>query len=119
MLSSDCADVYSYKTIRATMGTLFSSRIYITGDLSKAILSVKNSGRRVFASTLGKNSLLLDKIELKEGDSFVVGNEGQGVSERIYKVCDGAVKIPITDAAESLNASAAAAILLWHIRKLK
>lgn len=117
VLSSDCADIYSNKTIRATMGALFSSKTYIASDISEAVSTVQKSGRRVFASALGNTTLTLGKFEIENGDCFVVGNEGQGIREEIIKLCDSAVKIPMTNAAESLNASAAAAILLWNMRK--
>ena len=115
-ISSDCADIYSNKTIRASMGAIYWSRLYITNNLSKVISSVQKSGRRVFASALGKTSLTLGEFEIKKGDCFVVGNEGNGICESVISVCDNIVKIPMTNSTESLNASAAAAILLWQIR---
>lgn len=116
VLSSDCADIYSSKTIRASMGAIFSSKLFITNNISETINNIRKNGRRVFASALGKTTLTLGKFEIKNNDCFVVGNEGNGINDKIISLCDSAVKIPMTDATESLNASAAAAILLWQIR---
>jgi len=117
VLSRDCADIYSNKTIRATMGAMFSSKVFIADDLAEAILSAKKS-RRVFASALESTSLILGEFNIQKGDCFVVGNEGNGISKNIINLCDSAVKIPMTDATESLNASAAAAILLWELNSI-
>lgn len=117
ILSKDCADIYSSKTLRASMGALFSSKIFIAEDLSDSIKVTRNCGRMVFASALGRKSLTLGEFQLRIGDCFVVGNEGSGISENIINLCDNTVKIPMTNAAESLNASAAAAILLWELRR--
>lgn len=117
VLSCDCADIYSYKTVRATMGALFSSTVYIADDFAAAVSAVRKSGRRVFAAALGKTSLTLGDFGIKKGDCFIVGNEGSGISEKIIGLCGNTVIIPMTTATESLNASAAAAILLWELRK--
>lgn len=117
ILSSDCADIYSSKTIRATMGALFSNKVYIAESLFDAITTVQKSSRRVFASALGNTTLTLGEFEIKQGDSFVVGNEGQGIRDEIITLCNQTVKIPMTNATESMNVSQAAAIVLWHIRK--
>jgi TrmH family RNA methyltransferase len=117
VMSSDCADIYSCKTVRATMGALFSSRIFITDDFTSAVRTVRESGKRVFAAALGKTSLTLGEFSVNKGDCFIVGNEGSGISEKIISLCDNTVIIPMTSATESLNASAAASILLWELRK--
>lgn len=117
VLSSDCADIYSHKTVRATMGALFSSKVYIADDFAAAVGAVRASGKRVFAAALGKTTLTLGNFGIHKGDCFIVGNEGSGISEKIIGLCDNTVIIPMTSATESLNASAAAAILLWELRK--
>ncbi len=117
VLSDDCADIYSYKTVRATMGALFSSTVYIADDFAAAVSAVKKSGRRVFAAALGKTSLTLGDFDIRKGDCFIVGNEGGGITDKIISLCDNTVIIPMTSATESLNASAAASILLWELRK--
>lgn len=119
VLGRDCADIYNNKTVRATMGAVFSGRIYIADNLSQAINTVRSSGRRIFAATLGSRTLTLGEFEIKNGDCFVVGNEGNGINTEIIGLCDNAVKIPITNGAESLNASTAAAILLWELKNAR
>ena len=47
----------------------------------------------------------------------MIGNEGHGVPPEISKLCDASVYIPISPAAESLNAATAAAILMWEMMR--
>lgn len=116
-LSADCADIYSPKTIRATMGALFSTDIAIVEDVPQAVGALRKNGSRVFAALLDENSKKLGEFGIMQSDCFIIGNEGRGVSRETAEACDGGVFIPMSGRTESLNASAAAAILLWEMKK--
>ena len=49
--------------------------------------------------------------------AVVIGNEGNGLTAETIALCHDSVTIPMTGRAESLNASAAATILLWEMRR--
>lgn len=114
VLSPDCADVYAVKTVRASMGTLFSGAVSVCEDALSFVSSLKKEGRRVFGAALGEHPMLLGKFELQNNDCFVVGNEGQGISKALLETCDAPVLIPMTGNAESLNASIAASVIMWE-----
>ena len=114
VLSSDCADVYASKTVRATMGALFSRNTYLCKDPVSFVRSFEGTGRYTYAAALSEKSRLLGQFPVGREDLFVVGNEGQGVSEALLSACQSGVLIPMTDAAESLNASIAAAVIKWE-----
>lgn len=115
ILSADCADIYHPRTVRASMGTLFSQRIDRTDDIVSVIAALQKSGRRVFAAALDAGAERLGKIETRRGDCAVVGNEGHGLSAETIKACGRAVYIPMTERAESLNAAVAASLLMWGL----
>ncbi len=117
IISADSAELYNPKTVRASMGTLFGMNIDIVDSLPRAAETLKVLGRRVFAAALDREAVGLDSLTLRETDCFAVGNEGHGLSEELLEVSTGKVFIPITEGAESLNAAAAAAILLWEHRR--
>ena len=50
------------------------------------------------------------------GLCVVIGSEGQGLTDATVEACDMAVRIPMTDRVESLNAAVAGSVLLWHFR---
>ena len=115
-LSSDCADVYSPKTLRATMGMLFSQPFEIVGDELALIDRLRGSGCAVYAAALGRDAMRLGEFRLSKSTCFVVGNEGHGLSDELISACDGCVIIPMAEGCESLNAAAAATILAWESR---
>lgn len=119
IITDDCADLYSAKTVRATMGALFSLRIDMVSaqDLPKLILHMRKSGRKIYAAALDKNAVEIGAIKLARGDAFVIGNEGHGLSRKTIEAASGTAIIPMTEESESLNASAAATICIWETVK--
>ena len=117
ILSADCADIYSAKTVRASMGTLFSQRIDRTDALTEYIAHLRADGRRVFAAALDESAQQLGSFAVQGGDCAVIGNEGHGLSQAVIAACSHTVYIPMTDRAESLNAAVAAALLMWEFRR--
>ena len=117
ILSSDCVDIYSSKVVRAAMGAIFKVGVVIVEDLQATIKNLKENGRRVYAATLEKNSLVLGKDSLTKRDIVVIGNEGHGISKEIIDCCDNSIFIPMNDNTESLNAAIAATIFMWEMSK--
>lgn len=117
ILSADCADIYNAKTVRASMGTLFTQRITRVGDLPRAITRLQQSGRRVFAAALDHTAHCLGTFAVRQSDCVVIGNEGHGLSEQTICACGQTVYIPMSERAESLNAAVAASVLMWHFTK--
>ena len=117
VLSADCADVYNPKTVRAAMGALFDIQADITQDIPAYITSLRQCGYQVQAAALSDDAQPLHTISVKDNTVFVIGNEGHGLSQETIRACCGTVIIPMTDGAESLNASVAAAILMWECQK--
>ena len=113
------ADMYHPKVIRATMGAFFKLSISLCGDLAGLIERLQGEGRRVLAAALADDALTLGEAALYPTDCLILGNEGHGIDPAIVRMCDAAVRIPMTDKTESLNAAAAAAMLLWEYRKLE
>ena len=54
--------------------------------------------------------------DFPNGVCVVIGSEGQGLTQQTVEACDMAVRIPMTDRVESLNAAVAGSVLLWHFR---
>ena len=114
-LSPDCADIWSPKTLRASMGSALRLPCII-GELPGIITGLKERGFRVYGSMLDSSAAKLGTLDFPEHAAVVIGSEGAGISRETAEVCDQAVYIPISGA-ESLNAGAAAAILLWEISR--
>ena len=117
ILSDDCADVLSPKTVRSAMGSLFKVKVSIVHDFLGMIDDLRKHGRRVYSAELNENALSLDNADLSRTDIVIIGNEGHGIPGEVSERCDSSIYIPISSKTESLNASVAAAIFMWEQRK--
>ena len=114
ILSDDSANIYNPKTVRAAMGTMFGVKVSIVSDFASFVTAAKENGRRVFAAELTDGARSIREIGLTGDDIFIIGNEGHGIPKDISEICTGSVYIPISEGAESLNASVAAAVFMWE-----
>lgn len=114
LLCGNCADVYSSKTVRATMGALFTGDVFISPSAEEAVGLIRSSGKRVIAAALTDKAETLGEFEIKCDDCFIVGNEGKGLPDAVISKCDITAIIPMSGRTESLNAAAASAILMWE-----
>ena len=115
ILTGDCADLYSPKTVRATMGAIFRQRVY---EMERAELReyLTVNGLRLYGAALSGRAGDLRKVDLSRA-AVAVGSEGRGLSPELLALCDGEVIIPMNEDCESLNVAAAAAILMWELTK--
>lgn len=113
VLSPRTVDLYNPKVIRATQGMLFTSSIIIE-EPEKIIEKLKEENYEILGTKVdgGKN---IKDIEKPDKFVLIIGNEGQGMSEKISSLCDEYLYIKMNDKVESLNASVAASILLYEL----
>jgi len=108
--SKECADMYNPKVVQSTMGSFVRVRLFYT-DLPEWLQQQR--GIRIYATALeGRDITTMDKIN--EG-LIIIGNESKGISPDIIKLANVQITIPKKGKAESLNATAATAIILSHI----
>ena len=101
------------KTVRSSMGSFFNMRV-VTGVSYEKLSEYKNSGFQLIGGALGDNTIDYRSADMKKPTIIIVGNEANGISEDVQKMCQ-CVKIPILGKAESLNAGVAAAILMYEL----
>ncbi|GKI16496.1 23S rRNA methyltransferase [Oscillospiraceae bacterium] len=117
LLSPGCADPFAPKVLRASMGAAGRMPLVAAPNLADALAELASRGVLCLAAAL-ENSLPLGEVDpaCPGGVCLVIGSEGQGLSAAAMAACQKAVRIPITDRVESLNASVAGGVLLWHFR---
>ncbi len=113
LCSGQTVDLYSSKVLRGAMGSSFRVRVH-RGDLKLYLTELKSKGYFLYATALTGNDILLQQADFSKKCVVVIGNEGNGVSEEILGLCDQTVMIPMVGKNESLNAAAAAAVVLWQ-----
>ena len=117
LLGEGCADVFGPKTLRACMGTLFKVNICVTSDICSQIRKIKDMGNKIYGAALDDSSVDVRTVSFEKDDCIILGNEGNGISKRVLDLCDKKIIIPMQQNAESLNAAAAAAVLIWEKQK--
>ena len=115
LLSASCPDLYAPKVLRASMGSVFRQKAYRFADLRDAVAQLDAAGVQTYAATLEKTSVPVQTLSGRTGFAAAVGNEGAGLTAALIKTCAGSVHIPMRGKTESLNAAAAAAILIWEL----
>lgn len=113
LLSKDCADPFNSKVIRSTMGSLFHIPVIIAEDFYRALNELKLRSILLVAAHT-KDALPCWQADLKGNIAVIIGNEGNGLTDRILEISDLTIMIPMVGRAESLNASAAASILIYE-----
>lgn len=117
LLGPGCADPFAPKTLRASMGAAVRIPAAETDDLPAALAALGRAGVTCLAAALYQAQPLgAVPAAYPGGVCIVIGSEGQGLTDAAVAACRAAVRIPMTDRVESLNAGIAGSVLLWHFR---
>lgn len=113
IMSPNTVDIYNPKTIRSTMGSIFRVPFIYVQDFGEAVSECQKSGVKVYAAHLdGKNTYLGE--DYSTPTAFLIGNEGNGLTDDITKQADTLIRIPMEGEVESLNAAIACTILTYE-----
>lgn len=113
-LLEGCADPYSHKVVRASMGAVFRTPVQqTTWEEAKYACAKKNIPIAVTA--LSSRAVDIRNADLRTM-AVVIGSEGQGVRREILENAAHELIIPMNPNCESLNAAIAAAIVMWQMK---
>ena len=113
LLVNGYADPYGPKTVRASMGACFRLPVWEIGSEELCAL-LERSGLPLYATALRADTVSLERADLNQC-AVIIGSEGQGVSQALLDRCGQTIRIPMRSRCESLNAAAAASIVLWEM----
>lgn len=114
VLSSGCVDVYNPKALRSTMGSVFHIPVCRNSSLPELTTQLKQQGFKVCASHL-QGTVPYYELSKPGKIAIIIGNEANGISDESAELADMLVRIPMPGRAESLNASVAAALLMYEV----
>ena len=115
LLVNACADLYNPKTVRATMGAVFRCPVW-TCDVPALRALLTASGLPLYGAALRTDTVDARRVDYTRC-AVAIGSEGKGLSRELLACCDRTVLIPMRDHCESLNAAAAATVLLWEMAR--
>ena len=116
IMSRDTVDIYNPKTIRSTMGSIYRVPFIYSEDLYTDLDKLRAHGISVYAAYL-TGSVSYDKCDYCSDTAFLIGNEGNGLSDNALSHSDTRVRIPMEGRVESLNAAVSAAILMYEAHR--
>jgi TrmH family RNA methyltransferase len=114
-LLEGCADPYSHKVVRSSMGAVFRTNVVQT-DWQTVQASCREAGIPVAVTALSDRAQDLRDADLRSM-AVVIGSEGQGVRREILENAQQELIIPMNLHCESLNAAIAAAIVMWQMKQ--
>ena len=115
ILSDGCADPYSEKTVRASMGAVLRTQPRMAAA-EEIIACCRAHGISLAATALSDQSRDLRECPLRTC-AVVIGSEGQGIRQEFLAASSRQIIIPMNPRCESLNAAVAAAIVMWEMRR--
>ena len=116
IMNKTTVDLFNPKTIRSTMGSIYRIPFYITEDLSKTMDILKKEGVSLYAAHL-KGKQYYTEENYTKACGFLIGNEGNGLSDEIANQADTYIKIPMEGKVESLNAAISATLLMYEANR--
>ena len=116
VLLEGCADPYSHKVVRSSMGAVFRTPV-IQSTWSEAKAACERASIPVGVTALSDRAKDLRQSDLGQM-AVVIGSEGRGVRKEILESADAELIIPMNPHCESLNAAIAASIVMWEMTEL-
>ena len=115
LLTGSCADLYSPKTVRSTMGAIFRMPV-LECSLADMKSLLDQHGLPLYGAALSDSARDLRNVAL-DCAAVAIGSEGQGLSRELLELCDGEIIIPMRPESESLNAAIAASVVMWEMAR--
>jgi tRNA G18 (ribose-2'-O)-methylase SpoU len=117
LLAPDCADPLYRRSVRVSMGTVFSIPWTKLEPWPQALGSLAEHGYRRIALTPAPEAVDLRELRLAKTEkaALFLGSEGDGLSPRAFAACDLKVRIPMAAGVDSLNVAAAAAVACYAL----
>ena len=116
LLSPECADLFSPKVLRSTMGSIFRLGFSFPSSLPEALSGLKAKGYSILSSQLDGDPFY-SRRDVSPSFVLIIGNEGNGISGEVRAVATHRLCLPMRGGAESLNAAVAAGIMMYELTR--
>ncbi|MDE6971136.1 MAG: RNA methyltransferase, partial [Eubacterium sp.] len=116
IIMSGCADLFAPKTVRSTMGSICRVPFVVVQNLRETLDVLKEKNVILYAAHL-QGKKYYDEADYRKATAFLIGSEGNGLTEETAKQADVCLKIPMNGKLESLNAAMAAGILAYEVNR--
>ena len=116
LLSRECADLFSPKVLRSTMGSIFRMRFSFPENLAFELKKYREQGFSILSSQLDGEPFF-ERRDVCSSFVLIIGNEGNGISEAVKSQATHKLCLPMRGGAESLNAAVSAGIMMYDLTR--
>lgn len=116
ILSKESVDLFNPKVVRSTMGAIFRMPYCYVENLAETAGKIRKMGYGVYGTAM-QGSVVYDEPDYTKGAAVVIGNEANGISEKVFREMSGRIRIPMQGKLESLNAAVAAAVVMYEMER--
>ncbi len=116
ILSPECADPFSPKVLRSSMGSIFRMGLSFPPSLPDALRDLRAGGYSILSSQLD-GDLFYERKNVAGSFVLIIGNEGAGISPAVQAEATHRLRLPMRGGAESLNAAVAAGIMMYELMR--
>ena len=116
IMNRTTVDLFNPKTIRSTMGSIYRVPYVIADDFVATLQELKAKGVSLYAAHL-KGKKQYDAFDYTVPTGFMIGNEGNGLSDEVADAADTYIRIPMEGQVESLNAAISASLLMYECNR--
>ncbi len=117
-LTKGSVDLYSPKTIRSTMGSIYRVPHAYAENMDELLELMRQRQVTTYAAHL-RGDRYYSECAFEKACALIIGNEGNGITEETAKRADVLMKIPMEGKVESLNAAMAAGILMYEVHRVR
>lgn len=116
IMNQQTVDIFNPKTIRPPWAPYSGYRLSMCRSYPRVLTQIHERGIHTYAAHL-KGQKYYDSFSFREPTAFLIGNEGNGLTKEISDQAGQYLKIPMEGKVESLNASIAAALLMYEAHR--
>lgn len=117
LVGRGCADPFSRRVLRVSMGTAFKLRLAQCDDLAAELGQLRSHGFETIGAMLTSDAAELETAERCARSVLVLGNEGHGLTEKVAAACSKKVKLEMRRGVDSLNVAVASGVFLYHLMR--
>lgn len=114
IMNPSTVDLFNPKTVRSTMGSMYRVPFYISQDLIHILKELKEKNHIEFFAAHLDGTAMYDAFDYRGPCGFLIGNEGNGLSDEVARCANQFIRIPMEGKVESLNAAVAASLLMYE-----